>query len=270
MTMNNNLLNNRFILATALFLLMTGTGCSVFRPGTTSGGSENSPPSQPSPDKKGSGDTRFLNTISTDNTDAPEESGTGGTAALTPGAGRKDRNRSAGSPLYRTKERNAGNKEKTTATAEKTRMGSTASLSVLQLKYSMLTNTPVEKLDNQKLLEFMDEWYGVPYRFGGTTKKGIDCSAFTLTLMADVYGVTSIPRMSKDQYAASEKISRKKLREGDLVFFHTYGKGKTVTHVGVYLYNNRFVHASVSGVQIDDLEGSYYSRHFVGAGRILE
>ncbi len=254
--MNNNLLKNRFALPLYIVLLLTAGSCSVFRPGTTSG-SGGSTEKSPSPGSPASTDTRFLNSISTGNaTDKPDPV----VASAGPGGGsvRSDRSRTNNNSLYRIKDK------------ERAEGASGAPLSVLQLKYSMLTNTPVEKLDNPKLLEFMDEWYGVPYRFGGTTKKGIDCSAFTLELMENVYGVDRFPRISRDQYAASEKISRKKLREGDLVFFHTYGKGNTVTHVGVYLYNNRFVHASVSGVQIDDLDGSYYSRHFVGAGRILE
>ncbi|HLY72428.1 MAG TPA: NlpC/P60 family protein, partial [Puia sp.] len=61
---------------------------------------------------------------------------------------------------------------------------------------------------------------------------------------------------------------KKRLREGDLVFFHTYGKKKKkVTHVGVYLCHNKFVHASVSGVMISDLSEGYYSTHFLGGGR---
>jgi len=140
----------------------------------------------------------------------------------------------------------------------------------LQFKYAILTNSPVEELNNQKLLLFMDQWYGVPYHYGGKSKDGIDCSAFTCQLISDVYNVNQLPRMSADQYKATRRISRKDLREGDLVFFHTLGKGHKVTHVGVYLYNNRFVHASVAGVQISDLSEGYYLHHYVGAGRVIE
>ena len=99
--------------------------------------------------------------------------------------------------------------------------------------------------------------------------EGIDCSAFTCQLYTDVYHVSQLPRMSADQYKATRRIPKKDLREGDLVFFHTLGKGHKVTHVGVYLYNNRFVHASIAGVQISDLGEGYYRQHYVGAGRIL-
>ncbi len=89
----------------------------------------------------------------------------------------------------------------------------------LQFKYAILTNTPVEELTNQRLLIFMDQWYGAPYHYGGTTKDGIDCSAFTSLLMADVYNVHRLPRMSHDQYNSSQRVTKKNLREGDLVFF---------------------------------------------------
>jgi lipoprotein Spr len=129
----------------------------------------------------------------------------------------------------------------------------------------------IEEMNNEKLLQFMDEWYGTKYHYGGSTKDGIDCSAFASLLMSSVYGINSLPRMSKDQFMTTERVSKKELHEGDLVFFHTYGKKKKkVTHVGVYLCNNKFVHASVSGVMISDLNVGYYSIHYVGAGRVTD
>ncbi len=142
--------------------------------------------------------------------------------------------------------------------------------SSLQFKYAILEDASVEEMQNEKLLEFMEEWYGTKYHFGGSNKEGIDCSAFVSTLMANVYGISNLPRMSKDQYVATPRVKKNNLHEGDLVFFHTYGRKKTVTHVGVYLRNNKFVHASVSGVMISDMSDGYYAAHFVGAGRAID
>ncbi len=141
----------------------------------------------------------------------------------------------------------------------------------LQFKFAILENCSVEELDNSKLLSFMEYWYGAPYRYGGNSRDGIDCSAFAFLLLSSVYGVGSLPRTSKEQYEACRHIPRDQLQEGDLVFFHTLSgkKHRGVTHVGVYLRNNKFVHASVSGVMISDLGDGYYDRHFIGAGRIV-
>jgi cell wall-associated NlpC family hydrolase len=138
----------------------------------------------------------------------------------------------------------------------------------LKFKFAILENCSVEDLTNAKLLAFMDYWYGAPYRYGGTARDGIDCSAFAFLLLSSVYGVATLPRTSKEQYEACRHINRDELQEGDLVFFHTLGKHRSVTHVGVYLRNNKFVHASVNGVMISDMTDGYYNSRFVGAGRV--
>lgn len=139
-------------------------------------------------------------------------------------------------------------------------------VSSLQLKYAILMDTEVETLPNKFLLENVDDWYGVRYRSGGNTKSGVDCSGFTLAIYSAVYGI-ALPRISRDQYRISRKISTTELQEGDLVFFNTNGSG--VSHVGIYLGNNKFIHASVSkGVMVSDLFESYYLKRFYGAGRI--
>jgi NlpC/P60 family len=139
--------------------------------------------------------------------------------------------------------------------------------SISQLKYAIHLDVPVETLTNASLYNLIDEWWKTPYRMGGTTKKGIDCSAFVQTLIVTVFAV-QIPRTAREQRMASTSIHADELREGDLVFFNTRGG---VSHVGVFLHNNKFVHASTSGgVMISGLNEDYWKRRFLGAGRIVQ
>jgi len=136
----------------------------------------------------------------------------------------------------------------------------------LQFKYAILLDAPVEEMLDHQLIEFLENWYGTPYRLGGVDKTGVDCSAFVQSLMLTMYGI-AVPRTSREQYDQCKRISKNKLVEGDLVFFRTQRK-KGVSHVGVYLRNNKFVHASTSaGVMISDLGEEYFSKRFVGSGR---
>lgn len=139
--------------------------------------------------------------------------------------------------------------------------------SITQFKYAIQLDVPVETLTNTSLYNLIDDWWNTPYRLGGTTKRGVDCSAFVQTLMLGVFAI-QLPRTAREQRSASTKIETDELREGDLVFFNTRGG---VSHVGVYLHNNKFVHASTSGgVMISDLNDVYWRRKFLGAGRILQ
>lgn len=136
----------------------------------------------------------------------------------------------------------------------------------LQFKYSQLMDLEIEGISNFMMFGFIDEWLHTRYRYGGTTKKGIDCSALTGLLFGAVYGFT-LPRTAREQYKVSERVTKENLQEGDLVFFNTRGG---VSHVGVYLANDRFVHASSSqGVTISDLNDHYYANRYIGAGRVM-
>lgn len=135
----------------------------------------------------------------------------------------------------------------------------------LQLKYALLLNTSPENLYNTDLLKLVDQWWGTPYVLGGNSRDGIDCSAFSQLVLGIIYQV-QIPRTADEQYKKSEKISDDQLQEGDLVFFSS---GRSINHVGVFITNNKFVHASTSqGVMISDLGENYWKNKYKGAGRI--
>lgn len=134
----------------------------------------------------------------------------------------------------------------------------------LQFKYAQLLDIEVELIQNLDLFKIIDDWFGTKYRLGGTTKDGIDCSAFMQVLFTALYGV-ALPRTAREQYSFSKLVSRAEIRQGDLVFFNTVGG---VSHVGMYLQNNKFVHASSGGVTISDLYEDYWMKRFLGVGRV--
>lgn len=134
--------------------------------------------------------------------------------------------------------------------------------------FSQVMGVAVDATSNLKLYKFIYEWIGTPYRFGGNTAKGIDCSAFAKTIYDKVFN-TSILRNSRDIFSMVNPLSKDELKEGDLVFFKI--KSRSITHVGVYLGENRFAHASTSrGVIISNLNEPYYNRYFYRGGRIIE
>src|SRR6188768_527596 len=164
-------------------------------------------------------------------------------------------------------EKTLAKKETSTTRNSTHRESNTENLSALQIRYAVLLSTPAEEVKNTKMFEFIDDWYGTPYSLGGTTKKGVDCSAFSQFLFASVYGL-GIPRTAREQYNLTNRISRTELKEGDLIFFNTHGG---ISRVGVYLQNNKFVHAATSGgVMISDIFDEYWVRRFVGVGRLKE
>ena len=132
---------------------------------------------------------------------------------------------------------------------------------------SQIMGVALSATSNMKLFNFVHDWIGTPYRFGGSSRKGIDCSAFTKQLYSDVFNLT-IRRSSRDIFSMVNPVGKDDLKEGDLVFFKIHSR--SISHVGIYLGNNRFAHASSRGVAISSLDEAYYSRYFYKGGRMLE
>ena len=131
---------------------------------------------------------------------------------------------------------------------------------------SQIMGVALSATSNMKLFHFVYDWIGTPYRFGGSSKNGIDCSAFTKELYSEVFNL-DIRRNSRDIFSTVSPVSKDELREGDLVFFKIHSR--RISHVGIYLGNNRFAHASSRGVAISSLDDAYYSRYFYRGGRLL-
>lgn len=132
-------------------------------------------------------------------------------------------------------------------------------------KYSNLIG---EAVHNADLYQFIDDWYATPHCIGGKTKSCIDCSGFSSVLYNEVYK-TKIGGSSSTIYTKCKPLEKGAEREGDFVFFKI--NQSKISHVGIYLANNKFVHASTSkGVIISSLEEAYYKKWFWGFGRLIE
>jgi len=130
-----------------------------------------------------------------------------------------------------------------------------------------IQENPMEIVQNKTLADFIKDWYGVPYQYGGDCKQGIDCSAFVQELYEEVYHIHLL-RTAQQQFATSGHVRKwERLKEGDLVFFKIHSRH--ISHVGVYLGDGKFVHASFSsGVMISDLTDRYWTKYYAGGGRI--
>lgn len=112
----------------------------------------------------------------------------------------------------------------------------------------------------------VEEWRGTPYVIGGNSQRGIDCSGLVQTLFVDLFGV-DLPRTTEDQVRKGRSVNRDELQTGDLVFFRPAGRTR---HVGIYLSDGAFAHASTSrGVTISHLDRSYWRRSYWTARRVL-
>ncbi len=137
----------------------------------------------------------------------------------------------------------------------------------IKAKYAGMIAVSPKDIKNEPAYRFIDTWMGTPYRYGGTSKLGIDCSAFTQRFYEEVYH-TNLPRTTVEQITLIKKKKMRKLKEGDLVFF-TFGKKRKNDHVGIYLQNGYFVHASsAKGVTISNLQDKAYKEKYCKGGRV--
>lgn len=129
-------------------------------------------------------------------------------------------------------------------------------------------NAAISNLDQARMMRQLSRWMGVPYALGGETEDGIDCSAYTMLIYKNSIGV-QLPRTSADQFKVGTPVEYADLKFGDLVFFNT--TGESASHVGIYMGDDLFAHASVGlGVTVSSIESFYYRKRYEGARRIIE
>jgi len=125
--------------------------------------------------------------------------------------------------------------------------------------------------ERQGLISRAKTYLGVPYRLGGEGMGGIDCSAFVRKIFSLVD--VALPRTAREQYGVGAKIAREELTVGDLVFFRTKRYEQYPTHVGIFIGDGQFIHASAlnkGGVRIDPLSSEFYNARFIGGTRIRQ
>ncbi len=128
---------------------------------------------------------------------------------------------------------------------------------------------PSNEIDTEtRLMTAADDWLGVPYRFGGTSRSGVDCSALVRAIYAGAFGLR-LTRSTRTQVREGREVARNDLRTGDLVFFRT---GPNQRHVGIYLDGDRLLHASSSQdrVLVDDFNKDHFQRTYWTARRFLD
>lgn len=132
------------------------------------------------------------------------------------------------------------------------------------------SQTPAKHTGNQSTLKRLYAqyygWKGTPYRYGGLSKNGVDCSGFVHKAYKSVFNIT-LPRSTKDQVKQGKRVYINQLHAGDLVFFKT---GPNVRHVGIYLEKGKFVHASTSkGVIVSTMYSGYWKNNYWQARRLI-
>lgn len=132
--------------------------------------------------------------------------------------------------------------------------------------YTQKLGVNLKGSEDIELLKAMANWKGVPYKYGGNTKSGTDCSGFVSSLYKEVYG-KQLHRSSKDMVKDVRFIPKKDLQAGDLLFFKI--NSNKITHVGIYIADNKFIHATTrNGVMVNDLDQKYYAESYYKSGRV--
>lgn len=117
------------------------------------------------------------------------------------------------------------------------------------------------------LMQHVINYLGIPYHYGGNSRKGMDCSAFTYRVFSEGFGI-ELPRSTRAQYHTGVRVKKRALMPGDLLFFRTR-RGR-VSHVGIYVGEGLFAHASINhGITISPLESPYYKKRYAGAKRVI-
>ena len=133
---------------------------------------------------------------------------------------------------------------------------------------SVLLGIDINLEDDHKLYLEAADWIGAPYRGGGDSKRGTDCSGMVYQIYRKVYRI-QVPRNTEELKNKSNKVAKRNLKEGDLVFFTSRVSRKKVAHVGIYLKDDKFVHASTGqGVIVSSLKEDYYTKHWLCGGRV--
>ena len=123
--------------------------------------------------------------------------------------------------------------------------------------------------DDLRLYSEASRWLGVPYRYGGKSRAGVDCSGFVGQIYQNVYKIPLQRTVERIAEKNCRKVTRSDLKPGDLVFFNTSKRKKGINHVGVFLKNHYFIHASTSkGVIVSSLHENYYRKHWKKGGRV--
>ena len=118
----------------------------------------------------------------------------------------------------------------------------------------------------QRLYASYEEWAGVKYCYAGESKNGIDCSALVQTIYKEAFGI-HLPRTTKEQIKVGKRVSKKALKEGDILFFRT---SYHVLHSGIYLEKGEFIHASSKyGVMLSNIHNPYWRAKYFQARRVL-